>query len=1154
MTKNNTQQPLGRRRCAGGRTDRGSAIILVLVSMVLMAILAGSLLQLTRFERIPRSESNIEVVIESVINEILNQATDDLLDDAGNYLNAGNTANGGGDEPWDLPWTRPDRTLGRTADYFNGTSIVTTTVYGGLMDDSWIASHAPDFRSDAEIPASSLYDGPTVNTTVGMWRKITNLTGVYLGGDAGSGDLTDLTGGRSVPYEYPINNSGQERRRDSDLATNSTLLVDVDGDGIGDSRWEWAPLRQVGATQYVMAVRIVDLSARVDLNVALGSTPSPISTTGTLGDEDPRGDGPTELDGAGFAKLMAVEPGSGVSDNDARLEWRKVLDFLQTSPGDATTVGGATDVMPYDRDLVNPDEGTRRDYWTDGASRVSNTFVRNGEDPSGVFNYTGSFGFNDAWELLQGNGVGSAATESVENLMPNFLRRDGGTNGQEGNYATGTPPEGWTQEQFWRLDPRKHMSPFTGSANAAKPATAAGTLRELKVDVNRAVETGNINEIRDAILRATDNNLANLYPHLSSPQALADQLAANIADYIDDDNHLTKVGTTSIGFEALPYITEVYVQRHYTVTAIAPGTDALGNPTNVVTWDTTPGSSSGYAIEIGNPMGRYDGSAWHGQPIKLTDIWIKVGANSEIPLNDPSFGGDTMPDELQPGEVVIIYLNPTGGDPALNDLTALWASASGGADIVAEVIAPSTMLASDGRMDIGLYAREQGTTGPMDWFYSGCRVHPSGREITETIPQGDNDFATAVDDTSVLQLSYAGIGEGLNMMTVHPRPQSTPLARGFGDSVLTLTEPRRNRNDSSGVAELSAVTPAFESHNKPGAPPNLGTLLETQQIVWPDSERERMHWIGDVLQIPLIGPNYTASGDYGKAMAQAFINADATSTISNSGMDALLLPYQATTPVVDASANSGVLNYPQGLLILEQLTTFSPATDGKDVDNADGDDDILTGGGSFAAKDDGEVLVPGRININTASEEVLAKLLPFPDEATRKAVAAAIIERREHINQATGYGMGLNGIPGIAYTTALYEQIATLPNSSHLLSDGITTGNYVNTSTDLADTVGLGASSTRIDLNDFETTLGNYISADNVIDDREEKIMLAKWLTEVAETRSDVFAAYIMVQGFPADNFTEGASESAKLIVIFSRAGVKTTGDKAVELGRFRIN
>ena len=164
------------RRCAGGRADRrGSAIILVLVSMVLMAILAGSLLQLARFERIPRSESNIEIVIESVIAEILNQVTDDLIDTNGDYLNSQFTsaANGDGDEPWDFPWTNPNN-FGRLAEPNDGSAPI--AVLGGSMDDTWLAAHMPDFGTAPA--AGTVYSGGTAGGTNGVWRKITSLTGM----------------------------------------------------------------------------------------------------------------------------------------------------------------------------------------------------------------------------------------------------------------------------------------------------------------------------------------------------------------------------------------------------------------------------------------------------------------------------------------------------------------------------------------------------------------------------------------------------------------------------------------------------------------------------------------------------------------------------------------------------------------------------------------------------------------------------------------------------------------------------------------------------------------------------------------------------------------------------------------------------------------
>jgi len=140
---------------------------------------------------------------------------------------------------------------------------------------------------------------------------------------------------------------------------------------------------------------------------------------------------------------------------------------------------------------------------------------------------------------------------------------------------------------------------------------------------------------------------------------------------------------------------------------------------------------------------------------------------------------------------------------------------------------------------------------------------------------------------------------------------------------------------------------------------------------------------------------------------------------------------------------------------------------------------------------------------------------------------------------------GADNIPAIQHVSTLYENIERLT---------------VNPSRQTGDTTELNT--IRIDRNDYEPTLGDYdLPSGNTIDkdgvfgnhDREEEIMLAKWLHEVADNRSDVFAAYIVVQGYKANDFRAGPTESAKLIVLFSRDNVQKAGDRATEIARFRI-
>lgn len=1085
---------------------RGSAILLVLVAMVLMAILAGSLLQLTRFERIPRAESNIEVVIASVIDEILNQLTEDLIDDTGLFLNTAGTA-GGYDEPYDYPWTNNAVTGERRPENSNG--VAQTNVLGGRFDDTWLAAHMPAYSSAAD--------------TVGTWQKITSLTGIWLGGAGGSADLS----GVASPNEYNHSSLTAAINSDTNIATNSGLLVDADGDGIGDSRWEWAPLRQVGATQYVMAVRIVDLSARMDVNVATrihgDSGPSATSFSGAnLGVGQPRGDSPAELDGSGFIAQMA-DATAAINGTNARSEWVDVLKHRLT--GDSASAINPFNTL-YDNNIDPPSAGSRRDYWTKGASRVSNTLGRNGEDSGGTYDYSSdaTFGLTDAFELLQGNGLNSDNATTLEDIMPTFLRRN--TGGPEDGYATGAgtnQPNGWTTRQFWELDPRKHITTHSGVSSAAKPI-ATGQARQLKLDVNRAVETGNLTALRDRILAVLNTNpptWGTAYPHLTNTTGVADQLAANIADYIDDDNLLTEVGTAT-GFEALPFISEVYTQRYYQASAVNTTTTP-----STVTW-TAEDTAQGYVIEIANPFA--PDTSGTGRPVSLENIWIDMNGTATALT---TYTGTKT--ELAPGEVLLLYQNSGGPLNALDTYHSANANNTAGGFTPANttVVLGPAMDATAATQTIGLQAAIQGAAGsPAGWNYSACVVEVGGASVdaqanANTIPDPPAGYF------SYIQTHYAGHATGLRMMTV---------TKGGGSNdyiadITTLQDPSINCNVAGTGEALQSIATTLANETKASSPGGFANLAN-DQIVWPDSERERLHWIGDILQIPLIGPRANAATE--DEMAEAFISA-AGGTSLTSGIEDLLLPYNAGTTTL----GTGTLNYPHTVLLLEQLTTFNPASDGED---GDGQNDSTGESVATADLDLDEVLVPGKLNINTAPYDTLVRLLPFPDLPTREAVASTIITRRQNTTQATTYGTGVNARPGITYTSALYEQLATLANGA------TPSGTYTNISTDSADSTTLGASGVRIDLNDHETALGTYVPADGVADDREEELMLAKWLTEMCDTRSDVFAAYIVVQGYTVDSFNEGATESARLIVLFSRANVDGAGDKAVEIGRYRIN
>ncbi|MFN3165859.1 MAG: hypothetical protein ACE37H_02210 [Phycisphaeraceae bacterium] len=1130
------------RRCAGGRADRrGSAIVLVLVSIVLMAILAATLLQVTRFERIPRPASNIDIVVESVIEEIANQLTDDLLDNDGNMFNVnltvGPSGNGGGDEPWDYPWTNPSSAFGREAELIDGS---TRPVYGGAMDDSWLASSAPDFRSAANLPPGGAGDTITRNladNNAGIWRKISNITGLYLGGTGGSADLSTV----EQPTEYLVNNNLSPFNTDANVSTNSTLLVDADGDGVGDSRWEWAPIRQIGTTRYVMAVRVIDLSGRLDVNTAMGRVlPSDASAT--------RGDGPTEVDGNIFMTETAAA--GGLNQAAAQNEWRDVLNFRMTGtvPSPPAIIAAET---RYDRDQVNPAFPSRRHYWEQGASRLSPTFVRSTDVGRPQYGPDATFKIVDALELLHRNGLNSASRSTLEQLMPNTLRDRDGVEDPFSASRTRVTAYNWNRRQFFENDIRKQVSPFTGAMAAVRPPKFAEK-RAPKLDINVAAKTAlGRDQIRQRITRLLTSNFASAgqftgrYPHITSPFDFADQFTANVADYIDRDNRITTVNNEA-GFEALPYITEVYTQRLYEVTNVQP--NPAPATSDRVTWDAQGGQ--GYVIEIGNPFARFQGGRWVGRAVSLEGVWLKL-YDGAPPVELSSLNG--APNELEPGEVLHVFRSSAGNTNAgEDDLDGYHPEIASGNFTTVHTAQGPVYPAGRRNARISLHAELQDAAGTAaSWAYAACEVQAPANTIQEDLPgatfgPGDQGYAIT---------GYRGIGQGLPMMTVTAAPRSTN-ARGYTDNIDSLTSP--SDNCSAGApgtrgANRNGYTPELGKEDKADAPTIFGTI-DDQQLVWHDNPRERLAWVGDLLQMPLIGPEYRNTNNNGSLMAEAFFRAAGNTADLTDGVDALLLPYKKrqdnTIPVLNNAnlfpplpgSTFGVYNVPHAILLMEQFTTFNPAYDGED-----GDDQRI-GFESLLSPDQNELLVPGKINLNTASYATLVRALPYPDLQTRQAFANAILERRESLRQLTNYRVGADSVPGIAYTGSLYEQIEELAPGAYGVA-----GFPGNPSRDGADTDTLN--SARIDWNNYEDTPGVFPAGlkDGVIDDREEEIMLSKWLSEVGETRSDVFAAYIVVQGYPAENFKAGVIESARLIVLFSRAGVQDEDDRAVEIGRFRF-
>jgi len=680
-------------------SDRqGSAVILVIVSIVLIAILGATMVQVARFERLTDSQDNIDVVVASVLDLIAIRLGEDLTDDAGNLFNPGGSfANGGQDEPYDYPFTLP-QSVGFLAERIDGT---TAAAWGGSFDDMWLGSNQP-------------------NAAGTEWPHITNLNGLFLS----AGGTADLSSAAS-PTETAV--QGQDTN-----VTINTLLVDTDGDGINDSRWAWAPIKQIGATRYVMAVRIIDLSARLDANVALAQFDSNPATP-NLAEGIARGDTPSELDGAAFAAAYAVD--SGLTAAQGQAEWEATMSYrVSGNPTGNFPPPG----MPYgDRNTSL----TREHYWYRGAARVSSSFSRNGESGAG-FDYTNVYGVSDAFELLQKGGLDSPATALIEQHMP-LLTRDGANESVYSDFGGATIP------QYFAYNPRLALTPMSGAGIYARPAAqnnSAFTTLGRQVDINRAAPAA----LATAILDILGNPSSPLtLAHLASATAVSDQLAANLKDYSDEDNWVSVAGS-QYGFEALPMITEVYAEREY-VYGSAIDTSGAGTAWDV-TWNQATGVS--YMIEISNPYHR---------PISLKDVQLQING---VPVADGAAAGDlaslfpTPVNVLEPGQTIILYRNDaTSTSP---DLQA--AVAAGHVGPTPEAVADNWSPAA-GTVLVSLHAKQDATNDSYDNTAAAPVAYlATPYQAAEVIGMPDIYIETGYTSdpgagaTGALQVSSQGIG------------------------------------------------------------------------------------------------------------------------------------------------------------------------------------------------------------------------------------------------------------------------------------------------------------------------------------------------------------------------------------------------------------
>lgn len=1140
-----------------GQREQGFVIILVVAVIVIMALMGIMYLQSARTQRLSvgHPQGNLQAAIAATNQAIMEALQDDLIDSDGYFFNPNSNIDPdtneqtGYDEPYDYPWTNSDPATIHTVQspVYQGNSY---PVVGGQNDDTWLASTLPKTRNDPG------YGSLGINEVA--WPHITDLTGIYLQWnnsdekfvDSG-GNLIDNSNNGVLPGEDGVINLANQDESDTGLPVSAipnstnTNLYDADGDGIPDSRWAWVPMNTINGVIYVMAVRIVDLDSMLNINTALSS----YGYTATQDNYDTSTDG---TNAPHFRYPTAWDMGRWLSTLDGTSWQNDMENFLTYRLNSSHT-------DPY------MSTSSRYNFWQDTARYYN---------PDAVTSGGALFGLDDEITLRYGDGMArkpadeTPVTQTAAGLS-GFLRSGGDEpNWQDNNINLGNygAPDN-SVDSYFKYEPRHQLTVSSGTAIFAPwPDNDPTGSRHLKLDPNKVLDSqtdaddiaNRFYDVVNFVNTHTGSNAMQL-PGYGTPTTpiLADQYTAqfiaNLADYVDAYTTLptsapstaqqnangvteyTSGSQTAYGFEYMPFLAEVYVQRAYSsadqgtwaTPPVGTPAPAAGNSIHKITWTPAAGSTTGYAIAIRNPF---------GHPVDLTSIQLVVGGTSWgaiSGLTDASAKKDDGTNvghqvyELKPHQALILYRDSgSGGKDKIGELTGatpagLVDQAAGGAPTnIRQEITKSWPTGGGGEVQIELrcwVAPIGGTPGWATWAYSSI---PS-KELPATVNEPVEAPTTPLlpSETDYAQRFSIGNGEGLALITTQVMPNDESddqvgnnnqgLRLHYVSGVSPL--PRDTGSDNLGQADKThstvtvTVGPNFDQNNQ--------VLLRNGDL----------YRAGELANLMVIGPNMNNDGltfaqEWGVATHvaafQLRFNPEGTTLPTPPAGN----PYPANY-VFDA----GNFHIPYGAFVVSQFTALDPQYDGVDNDG-DGDTDNTS--------NPLELLVPGMVNINTVSRQLLEKILPIADPVLRNAIIDKIMAVRDNPSRALAANPNPKGIANIGALLYNGSDGSGTQGLAEMLTSTVGSHNYTGDTQTAPPT---GTDQVQLDFLNPVDGSGNMID-DGIADDHEEKTMLLQYLSQIMTVRSDRFAAYVEVRGYDSSDFGAGPVQVARYIAVFGRA------------------
>ncbi|MCC6682705.1 MAG: hypothetical protein IT445_17530 [Phycisphaeraceae bacterium] len=1162
------------------RRNRGSLLVLAVVALVIIAVLGFAVLQqnkMDRFAAAKHERNYTDLVINGIIDEIRKQLREDYFHNRYSFYGL-----------YDYPWTDDQQRWEVTAEYAGPGNTP------GLVMVNGTPKHDPDTTADRydDTYLATTFPIVTGNTTV-TWPHLSNLTGLWL-------DLPDSTvinNPETIPIEHPI--IGNPGNPTSDAMIPSAVLAassgadfeirgtDTDGDGVLDAMWQWAPVavRNLGGRKYVMAMRLIDSSSLINLNTATVNV-------GPNGEAYPSaeylspGYTPVDID---LSRLIARMPNStalGYGTQGQRYsEIGAMMDrrFLYSDP--ANRLFGSSFAS-------NPGPLTiseRMIAWRDQASLYGNSDqIRFQIDNELELRYGGGLNNDKNHSAIEGVGT---TTSDLRGLM-RVTRNN--QNPNDGNFDNPPLAEGswnnvannlydWFQGGNRNTDPqissdrtfpavRHFLTTHSGHSVYQVDYGGAGGAGRLQCDLNCIQDAaGNLGKppylyLRDKIDNAFRHggDITRYYladrgvPDSDLTGEVIRQYALNIIDYGDIDIQPTE-GGNYYGLEKLPFLREVYAQQLY---KNIPEFDGLNNRYDTPAYDITANGvdpTRGYniwvpfdntqdmqamAIEIGNPFS-YTINAEESAPglnnglknlvrvrirqdpdIDVTWDFDPIAANMENP-------GDTVPD-LEPrddndsdDDLMVIYSDQIAGTPdadgnGMNLKDELSMPTGRTVELKAgkfqfRVNDQPIIVELEVRMPDGSWKTyDRLTTNiepPVDIQRGGALPHLTSvdERYWQRSYYRDSQFIRFVMETGT-------VGGDHNFQTAVP-----------DDGAYASDKDQFGENDKSG-ADFAAIEPNWDDDFQ--LPHADGGYYSVAELGW----------------MCMIGFNDTKT-----------LSANLYETLRDEPYKLFLDVNPNLNPNnVPVEPLAGASGLPPVAMLFDQFTVLSPRysrDDGggnDDNDNSDGDNVPTTNPVDRTR----EMFIPGTINVNTASLEILTLATSLLDvgggtaaiDATQDLMTMICAYRDDpsfdvtamnnayqnagldDIRNNANIPMNRTNIPGIA---SLGELLYINPGGGATGFDMLWYGR--DNQDQQGESVDLYPDP--ITLNDTAASpkLAKQIKAQ---DGPEEDMARFQMLAQTLSVRSDVFAAYVVVRGYDATAFNAGPVEEARFLVILDRGAM----------------